>query len=49
MALEAPSSQVLDLLFDEDNGVLSKELDVGGKSIETLDFVSLRRWIIRAF
>ncbi|KAK7481315.1 hypothetical protein BaRGS_00027395 [Batillaria attramentaria] len=42
MALEAPSSQVLDLLFDEDNGVLRKELEFGAKgSIETLNFNDL--------
>ncbi|XP_076464942.1 uncharacterized protein LOC143296864 [Babylonia areolata] len=43
MALEStPSSQVLDILFDEDNGVLSKELDIEGKSrVETLSFNDL--------
>lgn len=42
MALATPTAQVLDLLFDEDNGVLSKELDLGGKgSIETLNFNDL--------
>ena len=43
MAVDATSpSQVLDLLFDEDNGVLSKELDLDGKTkVETLSFVSI--------
>ncbi|KAL8602266.1 hypothetical protein ACOMHN_022779 [Nucella lapillus] len=46
MALDtAPSSQVLDILFDEDNGVLSKELDIDprfdGKKVETLSFNDL--------
>ena len=41
MALGSSPSQVLDFLFDEDNGVLSKELDVDGKaSVQTLSFVS---------
>lgn len=42
MAIEAPPSQVLDLLFDEDNGVLARELDIGSKSgVETVDFNDL--------
>ena len=42
MALDtAPSDQVLDMLFDEDNGVLSKELDLNSKGgVETFSFVS---------
>jgi hypothetical protein len=36
-----PSLQVLDMLFDENNGVLSKEFDLDEKGfVETLDFVS---------
>lgn len=39
MAVETSPSQVLDLLFDEDCGVLARELDQG--HIEPPNFVSL--------